>query len=238
RATAIFLREPETSVAWLQRMNADGKRICITGDDAIELAARQTPCASPNSIGVNLRLASYAGIQSGTVTTVREVLHRKADEVGSRLIGIPISQVPQDADRHTINILAPEDRELELMPWTTAAVIERVSHCRLVVTGSYHAGVFALAQGIPMVAIAQSEYYAGKFNGLARQFGCGCAVILSGEESFAAQLENAVAQAWHTTDAVKAELRAAAARQIAAGRTAYAQLQNLFPAGNHVARSR
>ena len=31
---------------------------------------------------------------------------------------------------------------------------------RLVITGSYHAGVFALAQGVPVLALAKSAYYA------------------------------------------------------------------------------
>ena len=30
-------------------------------------------------------------------------------------------------------------------------VIEEIGHCRIVITGSYHAGVFALSQGIPVV---------------------------------------------------------------------------------------
>ena len=33
------------------------------------------------------------------------------------------------------------------------------------VTGSYHAGVFALAQGIPVVGLLQSAYYEQKFIG-------------------------------------------------------------------------
>ena len=50
----------------------------------------------------------------------------------------------------------------------SALVIERVGECRVVVTGSYHGAVFALAQGIPVVALVKSPYYVNKMAGLAR----------------------------------------------------------------------
>ena len=38
-------------------------------------------------------------------------------------------------------------------------VVRMAGRCRTVFTGSYHAAVFALAQGTPVVAIAASPYY-------------------------------------------------------------------------------
>ena len=47
---------------------------------------------------------------------------------------------------------------------TPRQVIERIAECRVMVTGSYHGAVFALAQGIPVVALARSPYYVAKMD--------------------------------------------------------------------------
>ena len=49
--------------------------------------------------------------------------------------------------------------------------ITTIARCRLVVTGSYHAALFALSMGVPAIGIATSRYYEDKFLGLADQFG-------------------------------------------------------------------
>jgi polysaccharide pyruvyl transferase WcaK-like protein len=64
-----------------------------------------------------------------------------------------------------------------------------VSRCRVVVTGSYHAGVFALAQGIPVVATAASRYYHDKFSGLADLFGGGGDIVDVGSPNARAAIE-------------------------------------------------
>ena len=102
-----------------------------------------------------------------------------------------------------------------------AALIERVSHCRLVVTGSYHCAVFALSQGIPSVCIYNSEYYALKFRGLANQFGIGCAVIDRSGAMFREQLRDAILESWRTADETRPTLLRAAESQVEAGRRAY-----------------
>ena len=51
-------------------------------------------------------------------------------------------------------------------------LIEQISRCRLVIVGSYHAAVFALAQGVSAIGLAGNAYYLQKFEGLAaNQFG-------------------------------------------------------------------
>ena len=39
-------------------------------------------------------------------------------------------------------------------------VLTAIADCRVVVTGSYHAAVFALSMGVPAVGLAASRYYA------------------------------------------------------------------------------
>jgi polysaccharide pyruvyl transferase WcaK-like protein len=101
------------------------------------------------------------------------------------------------------------------------AVAERVSDCRVLVTGAYHLAVFALSQGIPVVAVTSSEYYDDKFLGLADMFGTGLVMIDLGERDLAERLSSAIAAAWQDAPVVRAPLRAAAERQIALSRAAF-----------------
>jgi polysaccharide pyruvyl transferase WcaK-like protein len=99
----------------------------------------------------------------------------------TRLIPIPISFHRNGEDIRALEKIIPSaDYKLyrDIRLDSSAQLIDRVSDCRVVVTGSYHAGVFALSQGIPVIGLAKSQYYKDKFQGLADQFGGGCKVLL------------------------------------------------------------
>jgi colanic acid/amylovoran biosynthesis protein len=102
-------------------------------------------------------------------------------------------------------------------------VIEQVGRCRVVVTGAYHAAVFALSQGIPAVVLSDSKslYYMDKLTGLADQFGCGCEVVLLDMPDLPRRLTSAIDRAWQTAEDVRAPLLAAAGRQIEESEAAY-----------------
>ena len=106
---------------------------------------------------------------------------------------------------------------------TPQRVIEQVSRCRVVLTGAYHAAVFALAQGIPVVCLADSELYVDKFAGLADGFGTGCTIVPVRQGDLAGRLEGALAAAWDAAPRPHAPLRAAAERQAERSREAYAR---------------
>ena len=99
----------------------------------------------------------------------------------------------------------------------------------MVVTGSYHAAVFALAQGIPAIGLTSSSYYDAKFYGLRDQFGGLFDVVPLSGGDLAARLGAAI-------DRRLAERRGEATRpsssspprQVEAGRTAYARLRDLI----------
>lgn len=114
---------------------------------------------------------------------------------------------------------------------TPAAVIQQVGRCRVVVAGSYHAAVFALAQGIPAVGISGSDYYSAKFLGLAAQFGGGCEVVFLDDQAFPAKLRTAIDNAWDSAEVVRPRLLAAAVRQIEAGQLAYERLRQIVEGG-------
>jgi colanic acid/amylovoran biosynthesis protein len=105
--------------------------------------------------------------------------------------------------------------------------IARIGACRVVVAGSYHAGVFALSQGIPVVCLVSSPYYYHKFHGLAGQFGSGCVVLDLNDAQLGQKLRDALLTSWHTAEKTRAELLSAARQQIEAGRQAYRRLDTL-----------
>jgi colanic acid/amylovoran biosynthesis protein len=102
--------------------------------------------------------------------------------------------------------------------------VARAGGCRVVVAGSYHAAVFALAQGVPAVGVARSPYYATKMEGLRERFGGRFEVVRIGGRRFEDRLAAAVDAAWRTPPEERAALLAAAERQVEAGRAAYAKL--------------
>jgi len=224
---SVLVREAGASLSLVREWKVPDERISVTGDDAVELSWRKRTVTPGNGIGLNLRVAKYGGAETQTLVTVRDVLQREAAKRDSTLIGIPIANGLRDSDLRTLRFLLPEGADSDCVPWTTENVIGRVSRCRIVVTGSYHAGVFALAQGIPVVAVVQSEYYARKFHGLAGQFAGGCTVIAADGAQFADQLSRAVDQAWNAGAELKPRLLAAAEQQIAIGHRAYLQMAEI-----------
>jgi colanic acid/amylovoran biosynthesis protein len=105
--------------------------------------------------------------------------------------------------------------------------IKKTGHCRLVVTATFHAAVFALAQGIPVVALANSTMYEGKLLGLADEFGSGCKVVLLDDEQLKEKLTNAIDTTWQSAEQVRPQLLQAAIRQIETGQAAYQRIFEL-----------
>jgi colanic acid/amylovoran biosynthesis protein len=230
RAGAIFIRENQASLELLRRAQVPETKIFVTGDDAVELAYAEKRTTSGRQIGVNLRLANYAGVAEKILQTMRAVLAEKSRQYQTTLTGIPILRNGSNSDLQTLErLLAREDIGEDCD--TPLKTIRRISDCRLVIAGSYHAGVFALAQGVPVVAILQSAYYRDKFHGLAAQFGCGCVVLAADDAEFPDKLGAAIDAFWAQADELKPRLLAAAERQIQSARSAYAGLPALRRSG-------
>jgi colanic acid/amylovoran biosynthesis protein len=96
-----------------------------------------------------------------------------------------------------------------------------------VVTGSYHAAVFALSMGVPAVAVANSAYYVDKFQGLAGQFGDACRVVTASSPDFSDRLTQAIDGAWRDARGAREKLLEEALRQIALGQSAYRRIFHL-----------
>jgi colanic acid/amylovoran biosynthesis protein len=182
-AAVVGVRERLTSLPLLESLGVPRERIVVTGDDAVEPAYLSRGDGAGEYVGVNLRVAGYARVGREMIGRVREPLQHVARRLKSRMIALPISlsgdvESASDAAAAESLIAGPfAAGETYEEPREPHAIIERIGRCRVVVTGSYHAAVFALAQGIPAVCLSNSEYYEAKFRGLADLFGVGVEVL-------------------------------------------------------------
>jgi colanic acid/amylovoran biosynthesis protein len=233
----IGVRESQSSVPLLASLGVRPERVFVTGDDAVELACSawraRTDVGSSRTprIGVNVRVASYADVATEMLSDLRAALTAAAADHGARMTPIPIAhhggRMDVDTLRELLTGLGDADGGAALE--TPQLVIDRVGECTVVVTGSYHGAVFALAQGIPVVALVKSRYYVNKMAGLRDQFGIGCELVRLDEGNVAGRIRAAIARAWADADRVRGPLLQAAAEQVERGRRAYARLLDLVP---------
>ena len=220
----IALREELTSKPLLLSLGVRTDRIVTTGDDAIEMAYRARAISIGRCLGVNVRVADYSDVTSSILSDLREALKDVSQSLSAETISLPISSVPGEADQESIAAVIATDDIAGADP-SPEDVIKKIQKCRLVITGSYHAGVFALASGIPVIGLAKSNYYIAKFEGLSAQFGPGCEVVLLSDPDFGRVLKEKAAALWGAADSVRPLLLKQATRQIEAGRLVYARIK-------------
>ncbi len=223
RVDLIGLREGTSGPTLLTELGVDAGRVVVTGDDGIEIAYAASASRGGNGIGVNVRTGSSAGVAEETPERLAPIVQAFAGGRTAPLIPLPIA-LQQDWDAGNIERLArgysQVTRAREPLN-TPEALVRQVARCRIVVTGAYHAAVFALAQGIPAVGLVSSPHYGDKFRGLAALFDGGCFLVDLKPEGLEDRLTAAMESAWGRADALRDALRASAARQIRACRDAY-----------------
>ncbi len=227
----IGLREERRGWPLLRSLGVSAERIYSTGDDAIEPAYVARQERPGRSLGIHLRIAPLAAHAAARLDAIRTTLRWAAAAYGAPLVPLPISQHAIGAnDASTIRrLLAGLDDASDggAALDTPAKVIAAAGRCRIVVTGAYHAAVFALAQGIPAVCLGSSDYYLHKFDGLLDLFGTGVTVVRLDAPDLAAGLAAAIARAWEQADEFREPLLAAARRQIELGRALYDRVPGL-----------
>ncbi len=239
RVDLIALRERSESLRLLRALGVSPDRVVVTGDDAIEMANQRTPLTIGEAIGVNLRIAGYAGTSDRAVDAIRPAIHAARQQFGATLAAVPIAHHPDCHDGVAIRqVICGDDSDVPLVELATPLeAVVQVSRCRVVVTGSYHAAVFALAQGIPVVAMAASAYYRDKFGGLAELFPGGCTIVELDRDDAQAALTAAIVSAWTDAPRLRLALLQSAAMQIVQGRDAYRRLAALVPKSVAIAPS-
>jgi colanic acid/amylovoran biosynthesis protein len=232
RVNLICLRETITGPGLLESLQVPREHVVITGDDAIDTVYSHRQPRIGDCIGVNLRVSWYSDISGEVIDSLRRPLQAAAREVGAPLVSVPISRHPEEDDSGICRALfdgyetvSEPAHDLTLVE----GMIEEIGLCRVMITTSYHGGVFALAQGIPVVAWLKSKYFAAKLYGLANQFGVGCEVITLDDGDWEARLKSAILSAWESSEEVRPRLLNAAGSQLAASKAAYERLRLMFP---------
>jgi colanic acid/amylovoran biosynthesis protein len=225
RVDLIALREERTGPGLLRELGVASVRVRITGDDAIATALRHPASSDARSIGVSVRVAEYARMSPASAEEVLSPLMALGERLGAPLVPVPLSVHPHEGDVETLSAVLGVRCDA---PTSPATALEMIGRCRVIATGTYHAALFALAQGVPAVCFSRSPYYDDKFLGLREMFGPWCEVIAAAEPDPAARVSELVERAYGAWPEPSAGLRAAARRQEEASRAAYKRLPALL----------
>ena len=225
----IGLREGLKGPELLAELGVPDDRVTVTGDDAIELAYAMRSPALGNDLGICLRVAEYSPVAATARAAIRDAVQAVATDAGAALVPLIISEIHSEDRRSTLPLVTGYPRVVPpLGPFVSArAVAERVSRCRVLVTGAYHLAVFALSQGIPVVALTSSAYYDDKFVGLAAMFDGGLDLLHLDDPQLAARLDAAIRARWQQAPLLRERLQVRAVEQIRASTAFYGRIFDL-----------
>jgi colanic acid/amylovoran biosynthesis protein len=227
RLTVLGLREGRTGPGLARALGVPSGTVTVTGDDALELAGG---AAAPGAaaLGFNLRVSGYAGLDAAAAAAAGDVVLGAARALSAPVTALPVSRYAADGDARALRALpaAAQGARIEIADLDSpAALQEATAGCRAVVTGSYHAAVFSLGLGIPVVCLSRSAYYDAKFSGLLAQFPAAGQLVGLDHPQWPAALRAAIMRAWQVPEGDRAAARATAGRLRAAGQDAYARLR-------------
>jgi polysaccharide pyruvyl transferase WcaK-like protein len=225
RVPTIGLREAVFSVPLLESLGIGKDQYAITGDDAIEPAYESRPEHLGTAIGLCIRISEYSSLDVTTLHRIAAAVASFAESRHTDVLPVPIWFGP-DSDLGYFNLIAAGhgrfvhgDASLE----DHRQLLQQISRCRVVVTAAYHAAVFALSQGISVVAITGCAYYEQKFLGLAAMFEYGCTVIRVDSE-LERSVTSALSESWARAPEWRNSLLAHAQHQIHCGQKLYRDL--------------
>jgi polysaccharide pyruvyl transferase WcaK-like protein/GT2 family glycosyltransferase len=206
--------------------------VTVTGDDAFELIGSKIP-ADGKALGVSVRVSGYSGVDTAAAAAICDLVIDMAAEYGAPVVGLPVSRYAPDAavlralfqDRNGDAHIVLEDIA------SPQALASAAAECRTIVTGSYHAAVFGLAQGVPAVCLTKSEYYYAKFSGLQALFPGACFVVSLHDPDSAFRLRSAVQEAWHLHAPVRTTATDTALQLRNVGREAYKEFRDVVNGG-------
>ena len=207
----ICVRERVLALPLLAQLGVPMERVVVTGDDALEIAVPREGLANGRGqhLGLSVRMS---GIDRGQAQAIASAARAVAKGHGLSLVPLPIDHSDPQA-------LLEQGLPCELPP-SIDSLLEAAGSCAAIVGGSYHACVFGLAQGVPVVAVAATDFYRGKMAGLATWFPSGCEVVDAGREDLGELVRAGLEVALKRSDEERAALVSSAWSQAQAGRTA------------------
>ncbi|MFE3290946.1 polysaccharide pyruvyl transferase family protein [Rhodococcus sp. NPDC059234] len=233
RVGFIALREGRRGGELLARLGVAADSVLVTGDDAVEFGYRMRRDATGSDIGVCLRIAAYTSVDAPARDTVGRVVRSFAARVNAGLVPLIVSEEGAEDRRSTLPLLNGFARSRPVIGrfGSASELAEQIAGCRLLVTGAYHAAVFALAQGIPVVGLSASRLYNDKLYGLAEMFGGGLTVVHLDGEQLEETLTNTMRELWDEGPDLRVPLQAKALAQVAASRAGFDRIFRLVESG-------
>jgi polysaccharide pyruvyl transferase WcaK-like protein len=220
--THIGLRESRRGPLIIKQAGLDLNCCTITGDDAIELASAVRRRQLGSSLGLSLRSVGYSALQDHDRMAISNALQYLRNELAVDIVPVPISFNPWEDDPQVISSVAgPEFRSTAAFLDRPMDLIAQVARCRVMLTATYHGGVFALSQGIPCICLYRSNYYRYKMEGLAGQFPHGCEVLDLAAAGVESAIIDTVQQLWDAADELRLPIIASADKQVQAGKNFY-----------------
>ncbi len=225
----IMIREERVARPLLDLLNVPQHKAIMTGDDAIELAYQVRKNELGTGIGLSLRVAAYTQVDDQHINAIHPVILKAAQKYGAELIAAPIDVNEADIRYIEAMMKGHNKRSSSWMRFeSTAHLINRISRCRMMITGTFHGAVFALGQGIPVIALAKSVEYTNKLVGLTTEYGEeGCQVIDLSAANMPQKLEEVIERAWTEADRLRPSLLQQSKRQIDLGQAAYQKIYDL-----------
>lgn len=228
----LSLREPIDSLKVAKGIgNIADNKVFVTGDDAIELAYTEKPDVMGSNIGLNIRIADYSGISKEMLLGLKGVIQVFAETKDSKFENVPISFTKKNSDSQAIVTLFELGDEqafpvdaLDVLP---KAIIRQAGKCRIVITASYHAAVFALSQGVQVIALIATPYYVSKFAGLSAMFPDGIIMIALYEKDGFTVMKKALNISWDRAVDNRERLIKSAEEQIEKGKAQYSKLKRI-----------
>lgn len=224
----ICLREENEGLPLLRKLGIEPSKIVVTGDDAVEFAYENRPKHLGGDIGINIRISHYSTLNANAADTLKPLLLAAKNAHHAKLRSIPISNNDDESDyasiRRTFGEILDEDGGDLNSPLD---VIQEVGKCKVVITGSYHASVFALSQGVSVICLVTSLYYRHKFEGVAGMFKHGCYIVDLNDANLGENFKAAFENAWANAESASENLKLEAQKQIATGLGAYDRFVNI-----------
>jgi len=179
----------------------------VTGDEALVLARPGELVTNAEGIGFNVRMQQYSGVGSDRELALRNAITAVRRALDGVVVPLPITHNHTGADDTILRKMLDDEAHVKTLR-TPAELADEVEKCRLVITGSYHAAVFSLARGIPVVGLTATAYYDGKFSGLEQLYPLGAVQQISFDDpTWESDLVDSAKRGW----ALPPELRQAIA---------------------------
>jgi polysaccharide pyruvyl transferase WcaK-like protein len=212
------LREGIEGPKILKSLDVSLRNVVISGDDAIELALNSSETNPVQRfIGVNFRMSLRSQLETDKLSVIKEILIDLKERVNLELIALPVYIKNPGSDISSLRKFFGEGDLRISDPMKIKEpeeLIKLIGKCKIVISGSYHSAVFALSQGIPVVAIASTNYYLHKFVGLANQFHTGCEVVDLKSPTFAYEFNSSIQEVLCITEDQKKEMKSQANEQV------------------------